>query len=348
MDGAGTVPAMRRSAAMAPLSPLLQQSLRLGLASLITAAIALWSDRIAFVWYPLLAVIFVIDDNDELTVKAALARVLGTASGGLVAFLVHTIMGGWPAVLVSLLLTVPLLRLLGWQGGLSTAVTISLMFLLIPHYTALNWDYVFNRTVDTSVGIVVALLTALLFWPKNRLQRIGALERQVHTSLQTQLAALTAWALGRQTRPAPLSRAEFTARLLALEQLVQQEQAGHARHLLRQARWRQRLLIWQTIHHHWVQFERLLGQLPAELAGEPAVAALASQLQRALQQLQAPASGDGPLQLQPASGEQTLPSLLLLSLEEEHNRLRRALLSLQFCERSTLPRTGSTRLEPAR
>lgn len=158
------------------------------------------------------------------------------------AFLVHTAMSGWPAVLVSLLLTVPLLRLLGWQGGLSTAVTISLMFMLIPHYTALNWDYVFNRTVDTSVGIVVALLTALLFWPKNRLQRIGALERQVHASLQAQLAALTAWALDRQTRPEPLSRAAFTARLLALEQLVQQEHAGHARHLLRQARWRQRLL----------------------------------------------------------------------------------------------------------
>jgi uncharacterized membrane protein YccC len=67
MDGASTVPAMRRSAAMASLSPLLQQSLRLGLASLITAAVALWSDRIAFVWYPLLAVIFVIDDNAMTT-----------------------------------------------------------------------------------------------------------------------------------------------------------------------------------------------------------------------------------------------------------------------------------------
>lgn len=223
------------------------------------------------------------------------------------------------------------------------------MFLLIPRYTELNWDYVFNRMVDTSVGIVVALLTALLFWPKNRLQRIGALERQLHTNLQLQLVALVAWTQLGQARPAPLSRADFTARLLALEQLVQQEQAGHARHLLRQARWRQRLLIWQTIHHHWVQFERLLGQLPAHLGNEPAVAALAPQLQRALQHLQSPAAGgDGPLHLQPVQGVLALPALLLLSLEEEHRRLRRALLSLQFCERSTLARAGTASLEPAR
>jgi hypothetical protein len=60
-------------------SVLLRNSLRLGVAAFITAALALWFERIAYVWYPMLAV-----------------RVLGTITGGLVTFLVHTVLAGGP------------------------------------------------------------------------------------------------------------------------------------------------------------------------------------------------------------------------------------------------------------
>lgn len=274
-------------------SPLLRSSLRLGLSALITAAVALWCQRIEFVWYPLLAVIFVVDDNDELTVKAARSRIFGTVAGGLVAFLVHTICQGWPAVLLSLLITVPLLRLLGWQGGLSTAATITLMFLLIPRYSALNWDYVFNRSLDTSVGIAIAIGVSLLFWPRNRLERIHQLDRSLHALVEERQRAWEAWKSSHGPRPEPVQPATATGSLLELERLVAIERSGHARRSIRQARWDQRLLLWQTIHHHWFQLERL---------------------QERLEQPDRPSS------------------LLALALGEEEKRLGLALRAQQLCE----------------
>jgi len=131
---------------------LLRKSLKLAVAAFLTAAIAVFFQRIEFVWYPLLAVVVVVDDNDEKTVAAARARILGTVTGGLVTFWVQTILSGWIGVLVSILLMVPVLRLLGWQAGLSTAALVSVMFLMIPGHAELNWNYVFNRALDTSVG----------------------------------------------------------------------------------------------------------------------------------------------------------------------------------------------------
>jgi len=51
---------------------LVRNSLKMFTAVFITAAIALWFERIEFVWYPLMAVVIVVDDNDDHTVKAQL------------------------------------------------------------------------------------------------------------------------------------------------------------------------------------------------------------------------------------------------------------------------------------
>jgi uncharacterized membrane protein YccC len=60
---------------------LLRNSLKLFVAALLTAAIAAWTERIQFVWYPLLAVVMVVDDNDDHTLQAASGRILGTVAG---------------------------------------------------------------------------------------------------------------------------------------------------------------------------------------------------------------------------------------------------------------------------
>ncbi|MFM7514382.1 MAG: TolC family protein [Cyanobium sp.] len=90
---------------------LVRNSLKLAVAALITAAIAVHFGRIEFLWYPLLAVVIVVDDNDDHTVQAATGRVMGTVLGGLITFLVHTVLSGWAGVLVSLVLMVPALGL---------------------------------------------------------------------------------------------------------------------------------------------------------------------------------------------------------------------------------------------
>ena len=237
---------------------LLRKSFKLGVAAFITAAIATYFERIEFVWYPLLAVVTVVDDDDEKTIAAARARILGTITGGLVTFLVHTILSGWIGVLVSILLMVPVLRLLGWQSGLSTAALVSVMFLMIPSHVELNWNYVFNRAVDTSVGCAVALGVGLWFWPRNRLQLLVASEHDLLQRFGGQLQAYLDWRQGRAPRPAPLAAAAITAALEQRELWIQLERNGPQRLRLGAQRWRQRQLLWRRWHHHWIQWERLL------------------------------------------------------------------------------------------
>ena len=172
---------------------LLRNSLKLAVAVFVTATIAVWTERIEFVWYPVLAAIIVVDDNDDQTISAASARILGTVMGGLITFLVHTILSGWIGVLVSLLLMIPVLQLLGWQSALGTAGLTSVMFLMLPSHAALNWDYVFNRGLDTVVGCVVAIGVGLLFWPRSSITELTAADRRLRTLLQTQLQAYGNW-----------------------------------------------------------------------------------------------------------------------------------------------------------
>lgn len=237
---------------------LLRNSLKLAVAALITAALVERFDRIAFAWYPLLAVVIVVDDNDDLTLKAATIRILGTVAGGLITFLVHGIAAGWPGVLLSLLVIVPTLRLLGWQSSLSTAALIPVMFLMIPGHAALNWDYAFNRALDTSIGCAVALAVGLLFWPRDGLRQLEEAEHGLVAMLRGQLAGYRRWLAGEAARPTPLPPASLGAALERMETLLHQELGGPRWRRLQAGAWRRRLQLWQRLRLHWLQWERLL------------------------------------------------------------------------------------------
>lgn len=261
-------------------SELLRKALKLAVAVFFTAAIALFCQRIEFVWYPLLAVIVVVDDNDEQTIAAARARILGTITGGLVTFLVHTILAGWVGVTVSILLMVPVLRMFGWQAGLSTAALVSVMFLMIPGHAELNWNYVFNRALDTSLGCAIALLVGLLLWPRNRLQQLCDADAALRQQLQDQLEAHRLWLAGQRDRPQPLEAAQFGARLDAMQRWFELERSGPHRRTIARQRWRQRLLLWRAVNTHWLQWERLLRDVPPAPELELSLQALNSPLQR--------------------------------------------------------------------
>jgi uncharacterized membrane protein YgaE (UPF0421/DUF939 family) len=304
---------------------LLRNSLRLGVAAFVTAALSLWFERIAYVWYPMLAVVTVMEDGDDLSLKAARVRVFGTITGGLVTFLVHTVLAGWQGVLVSLLLILPLLRWLGWQSAAGTATLVSLMFLMIPSHVALNWDYVFNRTLDTAVGCVIAILVGLLFWPRRGVDRLMRLEAGLRNGYITQLQRQQDWLEGRGERPLPLPPAQLSHDLVAMEQLVAQERRGpHVRRMQGQ-RWSQRLQLWAAVQHHWVQWERLLAGLPDRLrpgsapgsdGGNDPLAAGMARLGALLQGGSLPAPAPDPRPWQALAQEQhpLLASLRTLSL----------------------------------
>lgn len=283
---------------------LLRNTLKLTIAAFITASVAVWTVRVAYVWYPLLAVVVVVDDNDEQSLKAAAGRVLGTITGGLVTFMVHTLLAGWTGVLVSLLLMLPLLRLLGWQSSISTATLVSLMFLMIPSHAELNWPYVFNRGLDTAIGCLIAIGVSLLFWPRDGRQRLRQLEASLREPMRLQLAAYRHWLSGCGERPEALAPASLTASLSGLEGLLERELSGPHGQELRRRRWPQRVRLWAQVHHHWITWERLLAALPSEvLAFEavprealPAAGSLAGPAQGPAGTDQADQAGAAPLQ----------------------------------------------------
>ena len=343
-------------------SPLLRNALKIGIATFLTAAIAIWCERVTYVWYSLMAVVFVVDDNDAQTIQAASARVFGTIAGGLITFLVHTILSGWMGVMVSFLLILPVLRFAGWQSASGVATLVSLMFLMIPTHAELNWDYVINRSLDTMLGAVVAIAVGLLLWPRNQVARLEAIPWAIRRQMAAQLGAYQRWLVGAGTRPEPLAPAQLTAQLVELETLLQQELHGpQGRRLLRQ-HWPQRQLLWQHLQHHWIQWERLLMLLPHSWTGgtdagpgdalagpDPFAASLAS-LAQALEggptsrrtSRSAWPGGDSGRQADPSeadawrrlAGQLALPQLLMLAIGEEWRPLLASLRSLNLIDTS--------------
>jgi uncharacterized membrane protein YccC len=309
---------------------LVRNSFKLAVAALVTAAIAVHFERIEFLWYPLLAVVIVVDDNDDHTVQAATGRVMGTVLGGLITFLVHTVLSGWVGVLVSLLLMVPALQLLGWQSALGTAGITGLMFLMIPSHVALNWTYVFNRALDTAVGCLVAIAVGLLFWPRNAIGEMELADGRLRRQLSGQLQRYGDWLERGHVQPRPLDPAPLSSDLQRLEQLLGQEQAGPRHHLLKQGRWEQRLQLWQRTHFHWLAWERLLAELPEQQirAAEPlrrTVLSLGEQLQGVPQ----PTPPRQPQVWRQVAVQQQLPLLPLLAFAEESRPLHACLGSLR-------------------
>jgi len=311
-------------------SELVRNSLKLFTAAFITAGVALWTERIEFVWYPLVAVVVVVDDSDDQTAKAASNRILGTAMGGLITFIVHTIVQGWVGVLVSLLVMIPVLRVLGWSGGLNTAGLLSVMFLMIPDYTALNWDYVFNRGLDTIVGCVIALLVGLLFWPRGVYRELNQADAYLRGAIGDQLQRYRNWMHHNGPRPLPLAPAPLSSKLQRIEALVNQEQRSPRRYQMKARGWNRRLLLWQQGYFHWLAWEQLMAELPEDVLRrtelvKSSVDAMAGELSDGVLSSFAPASVR---RWHAVTQRQGLPLFPMLALAQEQQPLHGSLRAL--------------------
>ncbi len=335
-SGPGAIVAALPSHRVRPLDPeLLRRSLKLAVAAFLTAAIAVHTARIAFVWYPLLAVVVVVDDDDEQTLQAARARILGTLVGGLVTFLVHTVTGGWMGVLLSILLMVPVLRALGWEAGLSTGALVSVMFLMLPDHARLDWFYVFNRALDTSVGCAIALLVGLLLWPHDLHRQLAETERELLGQLHRQVERYRAWLQEQEPgpMPAPMAPMALTGPLERMEWLLRPERALPQRRRLRAQRWPQRLQLWRSVHHHWLQWERLLADGGSRQSLGPAIGAMEPLLPPGQPRPGGSgAGGEHPDWRNLASGSPT--PLAVLAVAEEQRPLIAGLTSLAWLRRA--------------
>jgi len=314
---------------------LLRATLKYGVAGALAGALAVGIHDVQFVWYPLLAVAMCMDDSETRVVAAAWTRMLGTVCGGVVGGLVHTVLQGWVGLTVSLVLLVPLLRRLGWQSSRAVGVLVCSELFLVGTYSRLDWQFVAGRTLDTLLGVVAVLVVSVLIWPVNRLAEIRALDGRLRRLVTTRLAGIRQRL--KQTdgsSDASPSAAAGSRLLQSLGQGVADALRSAPAGLVRRQHWRQRQLLWERIHHHSLQVERLARLLPpGALAGAdtPWLEALPSMLAAsAASPVPALPPRQGLLRLAEGRG---LPPLLLLALDDELQRLVHSLHSLALAGR---------------
>ncbi len=318
----------------------LRAAIKISLAAALAGAWAVRFREVEFAWYPLLAVVMCMDETDTRVVAAVRARVLGTIAAGLVSFLVHTLLAGWIGLTVTLLIVVPLLRLLRWQAGLGTALVVSSMLFLVARYSELDWLYVFNRTADTLVGVVATLVVSGLFWPINRVAEMNAVERQLRRLMAERLETIRQQlkapadppASGPSTPadPAPIAGARLCQQL---SQLVGDELRSNPDGPVKRQHWRQRSLLWERINHHSLQLQRLGQLLPAGALAADATPWLERLPQLLLSRGQAVAPLPQRSSLRRLAEARGLSPLLLLAFDDELQRLARSAQSLALASR---------------
>jgi uncharacterized membrane protein YccC len=202
------------------------------------------------------------------------------------------------------------------------------MFLMIPSHEALNWDYVFNRALDTVVGCLVALAVGLLFWPRTSYHELRAADGRLRQSLAAQLQRYEHWLQGPPALPlpAPLNVAPLSADLARIETLVNRERSGPRHRRLRASGWERRLMLWRQAQQHWIAWERLLHGLPPGLDGDcqplaSGIRALARQLAGGTQ----PTPARDPATWCALAQARGMPLLPLLALAEEQRPLHASL-----------------------
>jgi len=314
---------------------VLRTALKYGLAAALAGTLAMNRKDVEFAWYPLVAVVMCMDETDTRVLAASRTRVLGTVTGGVVGGLVHMVLDGWVGLTVSLLLVVPLLRRLGWQSSRALGMLVCSMLFLVERYTQMDWAYVGGRILDTLIGIGAVLVVSFLFWPVNRLAEIRNLDAQLRLAIGPRLDGIRQ-AL-KQPRPAvvgPSLPLQGSRLILRLGQLVSDELRSVPAGRAHRQHWRQRHLLWERIHHHSLQLERLAGLLP------PAAFASVNTpwLEDLPAMLRSGATGAVPALpkrqslVRLATGLQLQP-LLLLAFEDELQRLVRSLHSLALAGR---------------
>ncbi len=314
---------------------VLRTTLKYGVAAALAGALAMNRQDVHFAWYPLVAVVMCMDETDTRVLAASRTRVLGTVTGGVVAGLVHTILSGWIGLTVSLLLVVPLLRLLGWQSSRALGMLVCSMLFLIEHYSQLDWVYVLNRILDTLLGIGAVLAVSYLFWPVNRLAEIRSLDGQLRSTTGERLVAIRQWLKTSQAEPVAAPVAITGSRLAQqLSQLVNDELRSTPLGPGQRQRWRQRGVLWERINHHSLQLQRLVRMLP-----QGALAGADTPWLEGLPEMLAP--GPQP-EVSPLAKRQSLvrlandlglAPLLLLAVDDELQRLVKSLHSLALASR---------------
>ena len=315
----------------------LKNAIKYFVAAAIAGSIALATDQVIFIWYPLLAVVMCMDETETRVIAASRGRMLGTVAAGVVGFFVHTVLQGWVALTASLLILVPILRWCRWQAGLATGVVLLSMLFLVAEYSSLDWLYILNRTIDTLIGVLVAILVSNLLWPINRLAEIYSLDLKLRQLLSKRLLNIQQLLFGTAAAPEAQVPLEGSRLIGQLSQLVNDELRSRPHGAATRNHWRQRCILWERVNHHSMQLLRLISWLPATFNGleqGPWLNKLHQALNTKLDVTEL--NSTNRRQLLKVASQTNIPPLLLLAVEDELHRLISSIKSLQLASNSEI------------
>ena len=315
----------------------LKNAIKYFVAAAIAGSIALATDQVSFIWYPLLAVVMCMDETETRVIAASRGRMLGTVAAGVVGFVVHTVLQGWVALTVSLLILVPILRWCRWQAGLATGVVLLSMLFLVAEYSSLDWLYILNRTIDTLIGVLVAILVSNLLWPINRLAEIYSLDLKLRQLLSKRLLNIQQLLFGTASAPEAQLPLEGSRLIGQLSQLVNDELRSRPHGAATRNHWRQRCILWERVNHHSMQLLRLISWLPATFDGleqGPWLNKLHQSLNTKLDVTEL--NSTNRRQLLKVENKTNIPPLLLLAVEDELHRLISSIKSLQLASNAEI------------
>ncbi|WP_341898959.1 FUSC family protein [Synechococcus sp. UW140] len=315
----------------------LKNAIKYFVAAAIAGSIALATDQVSFIWYPLLAVVMCMDETETRVIAASRGRMLGTVAAGVVGFVVHTVLQGWVALTVSLLILVPILRWCRWQAGLATGVVLLSMLFLVAEYSSLDWLYILNRTIDTLIGVLVAIAVSNLLWPINRLAEIYSLDLKLRQLLSKRLLNIQQLLFGTAAAPEAQVPLEGSRLIGQLSQLVNDELRSRPRGAATRKHWRQRCILWERVNHHSMQLLRLISWLPATFDGleqGPWLNKLHQSLNTKLDVTEL--NSTNRRQLLKVASQTNISPLLLLAVEDELHRLISSIKSLQLASNAEI------------
>ena len=315
----------------------LKNAIKYFVAAAIAGSIALATDQVSFIWYPLLAVVMCMDETETRVIAASRGRMLGTVAAGVVGFVVHTVLQGWVALTVSLLILVPILRWCRWQAGLATGVVLLSMLFLVAEYSSLDWLYILNRTIDTLIGVLVAIAVSNLLWPINRLAEIYSLDLKLRQLLSKRLLNIQQLLFGTAAAPEAQVPLEGSRLIGQLSQLVNDELRSRPHGAATRKHWRQRCILWERVNHHSMQLLRLISWLPATFDGleqGPWLNKLHQSLNTKLDVTEL--NSINRRQLLKVASQTNIPPLLLLAVEDELHRLISSIKSLQLASNAEI------------
>lgn len=316
----------------------LKNAIKYFVAAAIAGSIALATDQVKYIWYPLLAVVMCMDETETRVIAASRGRMLGTVAAGFVGFFVHTVLQGWIALTISLLILVPILRWCRWQAGLATGVVLLSMLFLVAEYSSLDWLYILNRTIDTLIGVLVAIVVSNLIWPINRLAEVYNLDLKLRQLLSKRLLNIQQLLFGTAAAASAAQVPLEGSRLIGqLNQLVNDELRSRPHGVASRNHWRQRCILWERVNHHSMQLLRLISWLPPTFNGlehGPWLNKLHQSLNTKLDgtELNLP----NRRQLLKVENKTIISPLLLLAVEDELHRLISSIKSLQLASNAKI------------